>query len=116
MTDNEGYIVFDCGGNGPIDYGGSEKWFANYDEAEREAMSNVASGLSGGLCDEVMIYRGSKELMKKFHAVPPDDKELLFEWSKWDGVKVDNRPNRNASFCSIAGRGGLTPTRKEVSK
>lgn len=78
MTDNEGFIVFDCGGSSPIDYGGSEKWFANYDDAESYARRRIAQGNS----DEVVIYRGAKELLMKSHASPGSD--VLF-W--YDRVK-----------------------------
>ena len=72
MTNNEGYIVSEVGGHGPLDYGGSRKWFATYDDAERYARAVIAQGNS----DEVTIWRGAKESLWKYH--PTQDR--LFFW------------------------------------
>lgn len=80
-----GYIVYEDSGTSLMNYGACEKWFSTYDEATIYAIRVVRQRVSQfkDIVDynSVIVYEGSKELLKETHSVPCG--RVIFEWRNY---------------------------------
>lgn len=81
----EGYIVYEDGGTSPIAYGASEEWFQTYDEAICYAISimkkRVEEFKKYNDCNSVVVYEGSKDLLRQTHSSPSG--RVVFYWNNF---------------------------------
>lgn len=88
----EGYIVFEDGGTSPLAYGASEEWFSTYNEAVKEAMKIVSDRLEMIKeqldCNSVIVYEGSKEILRSSHSIPRRIKEWFFIGQTMENFKL----------------------------
>ena len=81
----EGYIIYEDGGTSPITYGASEEWFKTYDEAMGYALSIVKKRIRKFKkyidCNSVVVYEGSKELLRQSHSCPSG--RVVFYWNNY---------------------------------
>lgn len=86
-----GYIVFEDSGTCPMDYGASEKYFKEYDEAIKYACSTIENNMKHfkreNDANSIWIFEGEEKILYESHTIPPKDGKVIFYWDNFNTKK-----------------------------